>query len=433
MIALDFRRYRVPRTALSVIIGIAVLAVGVASLNHESVDDAVKGGSIVEPFGREFFEIGDVLPCVLFIKIYRYRAHGRLDHGNLFLDFHKRWNFLLLTAGHNAHRYDQTQKAPHGPVIELEQGYLLSYVDKKLNRKNRVNIAGPFVFVQLICLSASCAAQEIRVELKSAQLLTSAPEVSNPVAFCMGVDRSVFVADAGRERIVRLDSTGNVITQVGRLGFRDDEFDGLLDLHTSDGLNLYAVDSRNRRIQRYGRRLNLVASVRNADVARGSYDKSSVFLKLGWPVALAVSPLGDLFIVDDQLGEIVRINRQARVDLRFGGVSAHAGRLRKPHRIASSTTLVAVADEEGVALYDYFGSFLRRVDNSHGRPRDVAIDRRNRLWILYASVWTCVDETGKALGSWSNDQDGIAVEADTDVFVLAPHPIRVLTYTVLTP
>jgi hypothetical protein len=297
--------------------------------------------------------------------------------------------------------------------------------------KNRVNIAGSFVFIQFICLSV--AAQTIRIEFKSAQTVDAVPEVTNPVAFCVGLDRSIYVADAGRERIVRIDSAGTGFLQIGRLGFRDDEFDGLLDVHTSDGLNLYAVDSRNRRIQRYGRRLEWIASVRDADVARGVYDKSSVPLNLGRPVALTVSPLGDLFLIDDQLGEIVRVNRQARADFRFGGVSSHAGRLRKPHRIASSGTRIAVADEEGVALFDYFGRFLRRIDESYGRPRDVAIDRRNRMWILYTSAWICVNDAGNRLGSWPNDENFIALETDVDLYLLANRPVRIVTYTILTP
>lgn len=294
-----------------------------------------------------------------------------------------------------------------------------------------MNIAASFLFVQLICLSVT--AQALRIELKSVQPVEAVPEVTNAVAFCVGVDRSIYIADAGRERIVRIDSTGQGLLQVGRLGFRDDEFDGLLDVHTADGLNLYAVDSRNRRIQRYGRRLELIASVRDADLARGVYDKSSVPLKLGLPVALTVSPLGDLFVIDDQMGEIVRINRQARVDIRFGGVSANAGRLRKPHRIASSGTRIAIADEEGVALFDYFGRFLHRIDESYGRPRDVAIDRRNRVWILYGSAWICVDDGGRRLGSWSNDEDFITLESDVDLYLLANRPARIVTYTVLTP
>ncbi len=297
-----------------------------------------------------------------------------------------------------------------------------------------MNIAGVLLFVQAFCAVQMSLAQFAHLDLTHVIPLQAVPELLNARSFCKGLDRSWYVIDGERQRIVRFDSTGHMVDQVGRLGWRDNEFDGLLDIHTADGLNIFAVDANNRRLQRYGRRLEWIATVRDGQFSSGAYDKSYVAVDLGRPAAVAATALGDIFYIDDQAVGIARINRRGKIDLRFGGVSAAAGKLRKPSRIAASKSVVVVCDQSGTIVYDYFGQLIRRVESERGRPMDVAIDRRDRIWILYGDGTEVLDPRGTSIGQYSIDEsDLVSLDVDSNLYVLALNPSRILIYSISTP
>jgi len=226
------------------------------------------------------------------------------------------------------------------------------------------------------------------------------PALKNSESISIGLG-DVYIADTGNNRVVKLNSQGEFVMQIGGFGWKDLQFDQPVDLYTPDGLSVYVADKGNQRIQRLGRNLDFIESFGNAKTTELSSAKSkSQDVPVGFPCGVTLSSQGDLFYSDGEAGKIVKMNRFGVIEHTFGGYSVKLGSLDHPGKIVVTKKQVMVTNGSRIAIFDYFGNYLRSFGETVlKKPSDICIDARNRLYVSDSdrkSVFV-FDDNGKLL------------------------------------
>ena len=177
----------------------------------------------------------------------------------------------------------------------------------------------------------------------------------NPKGISVDPSGNVYVADAGKNLIVRFNASGDSTGEVGGYGWGDYQFDQPCDVCATNGIEIYVADYNNNRIQRFDRTLANVATLSTNQ----SNDDSKRF---GYPSGVAVSRLGDLFICDDEDVRIMKVNTFSTVERTFGSYGEGAGTLTMPRQVAvGPNDDIFVSDKGRIAVYDNFGNYLRSI------------------------------------------------------------------------
>lgn len=164
----------------------------------------------------------------------------------------------------------------------------------------------------------------------------------------------IYVADIGRQEIIALRDDQSAPRTVGGLGWDAGAFDRPSGLAT-DGLNLFVADNGNHRIQRFDRSLNFISSF----VTR---DSSAVAPRFGYPVGVALSRLGDLFVLDGENLRVMKFSAAMRYERAFGDFDDRRARLSNPLKIlVGGNDRVYVLEPDRLLEFDYFGHYVRTI------------------------------------------------------------------------
>ncbi|MBM4162298.1 MAG: hypothetical protein FJ217_14510 [Ignavibacteria bacterium] len=181
----------------------------------------------------------------------------------------------------------------------------------------------------------------------------------------------LYALDADRNLILLLKEDGSVASSVGGYGWTATTLDEPSGLAT-DGLSVYVSDFGNHRVLRFDRRLNYISSFTTRDT-------DYVAARFGYPAGVALSRLGDLFILDTENVRVVKYTGNGRFERSFGGIDEVRGRLARPLKIlAASNDHIYVLEADRVLEYDYFGNHIRTIGNAvlkGARGFDVIGDR----------------------------------------------------------
>lgn len=120
---------------------------------------------------------------------------------------------------------------------------------------------------------------------------------------------NLFLAETGRNRILKLSSEGERLDSLGRLGSGDYQFDRPLDVDATNELKIYIADYNNRRIQVYDRRFQYLSTV---ELPRRIYRDRTYS-----PVMLRVNHRGQLFFYDEDSRYIHKLNSSGQYEQRF--------------------------------------------------------------------------------------------------------------------
>jgi hypothetical protein len=141
--------------------------------------------------------------------------------------------------------------------------------------------------------------------------------------------------------------------EFGGPGWEEGRFDQPSGIWAENGLDLFVADRGNHRIQRFDRQLGYVSTLHT----REDEDPEKRF---GYPADVLVSPQGELFISDGENLRIAKVDRTSQVERTFGGLTAGAGRLTHPGRLAIGPgQTLYVIDGGRIIAFDTFGNFLR--------------------------------------------------------------------------
>lgn len=164
----------------------------------------------------------------------------------------------------------------------------------------------------------------------------------------------MYVTDAGRNLVVRLKGDESVNISVGGYGWTSTTFDKPTGLAT-DGLNLYVSDNGNHRLQRFDSNLNFISSF-------ATRDTSFADARFGYPLGVALSRLGDLFVLDGDNLRVVKFSGNVRYERSFGDIDDQRSRLRRPEKILiDPNDHVFVLEPDRLLEFDYFGHYLRTI------------------------------------------------------------------------
>jgi DNA-binding beta-propeller fold protein YncE len=224
------------------------------------------------------------------------------------------------------------------------------------------------------------------------EFLFSFGSFSGPRGIAVAPSGLVYVVDTGNNMVNVYSPSGDSLNEIGGSGWGQLEFDQPYDIAVGAGLNFYVADYGNQRIQRFDKDLNYISTL----YTRDSDDPSQRF---GYPTSVAVSRLGDLFLLDSENQRVVKVNTFSTIERTFGGIGAGKGRLENPRKIrVTDQDLVCVLDGRRILVFDYFGNYIRTIGEGILKdPRGMTVEN-DTVYVADGQEVKLLDSDGKVLG-----------------------------------
>ena len=195
-----------------------------------------------------------------------------------------------------------------------------------------------------------------------------------------GTQETLYVLDADEKKLSFFSNLRDAPKTMGGFGWSTSSFDNPTGVAT-DGVNVFVSDYGNHRVQRFDRNLNYISSL-------STRDTSDVFSRFGYPLDIALSEFGDLFILDGENIRVVTFNAQNEFERSFGDSNAGKGKILNPVKLLAVNSRVFVGDKDKILVFDYFGNYLGSVgdgviDNLTGFtmvPNGMVVASGDRIW-----------------------------------------------------
>jgi DNA-binding beta-propeller fold protein YncE len=215
---------------------------------------------------------------------------------------------------------------------------------------------------------------------------------SGPRGIAVAPSGLIYVVDTGDNMVKVYSPLGDSLNEIGGSGWGQLEFDQPYDIAVGAGLNFYVADYGNHRIQRFDKDLNYISTL----YTRDSDDPSQRF---GYPTSVAVSRLGDLFLLDNENLRVVKVNTFSTIERTFGGIEAGKGRLENPRKIRlTNEDLVCVLDGRRILVFDYFGNYIRTIGEGVLKdPRGMTVEN-DTVYVTDGLDIELMNPDGKFLG-----------------------------------
>jgi hypothetical protein len=166
----------------------------------------------------------------------------------------------------------------------------------------------------------------------------------------VGAQGTLYVLDADNNKVSLFSRLQDAPKTLGGFGWSSSSFDRPTGIAT-DGVNIYVSDFGNHRIQRFDRDFNYISSL-------STRDTSDVSSRFGYPLDIALSEIGDLFLLDGENIRVMKFNSQGSFERAFGGINAGKGKLENPIKLVATNYRIYVGDKNKILVYDYFGNYL---------------------------------------------------------------------------
>lgn len=194
----------------------------------------------------------------------------------------------------------------------------------------------------------------------------------------------LYVSDRGNHRIIKFDSDFNPLNDFGGYGSGVGRFINPEDLFMDRGLNLYVLDSGNRRVVHLDERLNYIEEIIPED------DSIEIISNRGLLSGLAVSPLGEMSLVDYDNSRLIRLDNFFRFSRYVGDFGYGSGALLNPVDIAIGNDnyyYVADGGNGRIAVFDDYGNFVKSIgEDILSRPTAVTVSKANIIWVADAET-----------------------------------------------
>ena len=242
----------------------------------------------------------------------------------------------------------------------------------------------------------------------------------------LGTQGIVYVLDADENKISMYTNLQEAPKTMGGFGWSFSSFDKPTGVAT-DGVNVYVSDYGNHRIQRFDRDLNYISSF-------STRDTSDVISRFGYPLDVALSELGDMFILDGENIRVIKFNPQNIFERTFGDINAGKGKLQNPVKLVATNSRVFVGDKNKIVLYDYFGNYLGSIGEGFINNLSGFTILANGLLAVSSdrAWWFSREGALQKVSSPDNIISGERIDQIQDVacngkqlFILSPHKIHV--------
>jgi DNA-binding beta-propeller fold protein YncE len=203
-------------------------------------------------------------------------------------------------------------------------------------------------------------------------------DLSEPFSLAVDPRGSIFLVDAGNDRVVRFDRELTPQRDIGGRGTREGLFDDPQHLTVDQNLTLWLVDQGNLRLCRYSERLMFL------DVIDLRNDAEP--LQIRHPSGIAVTDFGEAWVTDRDNNRVVLLDNLGRFRETVGGFGFPGGQMREPAKIITdrdNNMYVCDAGNGRVVIYDESGGFIREIAGEGLiSPQAAAFDPSGYLWVL---------------------------------------------------
>lgn len=177
--------------------------------------------------------------------------------------------------------------------------------------------------------------------------------LSFPTGIAVDFLGNMFITDTGNDRVVKCGPEGKFLTETGGFGRESGQFNRPTYIATDNGLNVYVVDTQNKRIQRFDYNLNFVSDIKIKEEG----DSPGFGLLEG----IAITPSGEIIVSDIEGDFLIKLNSFYEYEKTIGGLGGEGGLLDPLGVFISQRGDVYVADSQNdrVAVLDAFGNFQK--------------------------------------------------------------------------
>lgn len=241
-------------------------------------------------------------------------------------------------------------------------------------------------------------------------------KLKDPYGLATDFSGNIYIADAGNDRVVKLDAKFKYQTEIGGFGNSAGLFSYPTYISFDNGLNLFVTDERNRRIAKYDNRLNYVDEIL-------FYDDEDP-LKFGYPSGLAVTNYGELWVADRQNNQVMVFNNVGQFSNILGEYGSSAGRMKSPEKIINSNGKFILCDagNNRIVVLDGYGNFNEEIKLKATDYPISVVDQRSYLIVLdgVGGGIHFVDNKGKTLRQVGPQLPGnkIALREPSDFILL---------------
>jgi hypothetical protein len=178
---------------------------------------------------------------------------------------------------------------------------------------------------------------------------------SSASAFSITSSGFIYIADDGDDSLIKLDTVGNVVKEIGGYGWGESTFDTPFDVFANT-LNVYVCDKQNHRVKSFDKDLNFISEL---------YTRESDFAqeRFGYPLSCGLSSMGDLYVLDSENIRILKFDLFGNFIQNFGGFDAGNFALKNPKKLAVNfNNSILVLDDSILVIYDQFGNGKEKVN-----------------------------------------------------------------------
>lgn len=289
---------------------------------------------------------------------------------------------------------------PHAVTVDSVGGIYVADTGNGIVRR-----VGPEGFISTVAGIPSTIPGIPRAPSVGSEELASGTEIGFPRALAIARSGELFVADAYRDSILRLDAAGTIETFVG-LGQPDLDLSGGAAVDSVG--NVFVADSSKHRILKIdaaGIATTVAGSGEHGDSGDGGPAKNAAF---SFPGDVALDRDGSIYIADtsnhrirkvDSGGVLTTVAGTGEPGFRGDGGKASQARFQSPEA-------VAIGSDGAIYVADWGNHRIRKIDTSGfvttiagngeygsaqpgvpatqsplGWPRDVAVDSQGRIYI----------------------------------------------------
>jgi DNA-binding beta-propeller fold protein YncE len=177
---------------------------------------------------------------------------------------------------------------------------------------------------------------------------------NSAVSFSINSSGFIYVVDDGDDSLLKLDTLGNQINEIGGRGWGQSTFDNPVDVFATT-LNVFVCDKQNSRIKFFDKDLNFISELytRESDISEERF---------GYPTSCAVSFMGDLYVLDLENIRVVKFDLFGNFLINFGGFDAGVYSLQHPKKLVMGyQNSVIVLDDSALVVFDQFGNGRERI------------------------------------------------------------------------
>jgi DNA-binding beta-propeller fold protein YncE len=248
------------------------------------------------------------------------------------------------------------------------------------------------------------------------ELPLGSSRLNHPQSIALDFQGNIYITDAGNDRMVKCDSSGNFIKEVGGFGWGQAQFNRPGYVATDRGLNIYVVDVQNKRVQKFDRELNYVSTIQ--------VEPNVDFPGFGLLQGITLTPNGEIILSDTEQDHLIRLDNFEEYKSDFGGFNYGEGSVLDPSGLdvdAKGNIYVADSGRNRIAVYDPFGNYLKSIGEKILRgPRGICIGEKGFIYVANSGMNNLVifDLEGNLVlryGGWGKDMGRFAQPTDIKV------------------